>query len=428
MKLDGWLRKDPSVVERLQVVEGLAQAVNAAHERGQLLAGLEPSRVEVSGDGGCDLGDALRGSPAAAYRAPEREGDAPATTASDVYAAGAIVWETLVGRAYASGPSHLSEARTDLPGDLADAVMACLEGSPEWRPKDLGYVAQLAHDAAVQRGGSRPAAPKHSAPRSERGKRTAAPPRPSLETRGSGESRSHTTLLIAVVLVLAAAAGGYFWMTRGGGATVTATAPVSPPALPGAAAAPGATPEPAAPTATPTPAATPTAAATPETPPATPEPTPTPVDVPVARVPATRPPAPEPAALAQPTNSVPASAPATAAPAPAAAAPTDAAPEPAPAAPRERAELSTLSPLSVKRPGRVLFDLRGSGLASDLQARLVAVRDAPKGLSVVRQKCSGTLCNVLVELDGSVKPAVYAIVLEDPQGRQTNALTFTVTR
>jgi biotin carboxyl carrier protein len=145
-------------------------------------------------------------------------------------------------------------------------------------------------------------------------------------------------------------------------------------------------------------------------------------------VPATRPPAPEPAALAQPTNSVPASAPATAAPAPAAAAPTDAAPEPAPAAPRERAELSTLSPLSVKRPGRVLFDLRGSGLASDLQARLVAVRDAPKGLSVVRQKCSGTLCNVLVELDESVKPAIYAIVLEDPQGRQTNVLTFTVTR
>ncbi len=95
---------------------------------------------------------------------------------------------------------------------------------------------------------------------------------------------------------------------------------------------------------------------------------------------------------------------------------------------RERAELSTLSPLSVKRPGRVLFDLRGTALAADLQARLVAVREAPRGLSVVRQKCSGTLCNVLVELDDSVKPSTYAIVLEDPEGRQTNALTFTVTR
>ena len=90
--------------------------------------------------------------------------------------------------------------------------------------------------------------------------------------------------------------------------------------------------------------------------------------------------------------------------------------------------LSTLSPLSVKRPGRVLFDLHGTALAADLQARLVAVREAPRGLSVVRQKCSGTLCSVLVELDDSVKPSTYAIVLEDPDGRQTNALTFTVTR
>jgi hypothetical protein len=95
---------------------------------------------------------------------------------------------------------------------------------------------------------------------------------------------------------------------------------------------------------------------------------------------------------------------------------------------RENATLSTLSPLAVKRPGRVLFDLRGSGLAADLQARVVAVREAPRGMTVVRQKCSGTICNVLIELDESVRPAVYAIVVEDPQGGQSNALTFTVTK
>jgi hypothetical protein len=76
----------------------------------------------------------------------------------------------------------------------------------------------------------------------------------------------------------------------------------------------------------------------------------------------------------------------------------------------------------------VLFDLHGTALTADLKARLIAVREPPRGLSVVRQKCSGTLCNVLVELDDSVKATTYAIVLEDPQGRQTNALTFTVTR
>jgi hypothetical protein len=97
-------------------------------------------------------------------------------------------------------------------------------------------------------------------------------------------------------------------------------------------------------------------------------------------------------------------------------------------APRERAALSTLSPLTVKKPGRVLFDLRGTGLDDDLRARVVAVNVAPRGLTVERQKCTGSLCNVLVQLDADVKPAIYGIVLEDPGGRQTNALTFTVTR
>src|SRR5512147_477849 len=98
MRLDAWLRKDPSVVERLHVVELLAQAVNTAHGRGDLLVGLEPARIEV-GSGACDLSGALQGPASPDYLAPEREGDGPATTASDVYAAGAIVWEMLVGRA-----------------------------------------------------------------------------------------------------------------------------------------------------------------------------------------------------------------------------------------------------------------------------------------------------------------------------------------
>ena len=80
-----------------------------------------PSRIEVAGDGECDLDDALRGTPAADYRAPEREGGAAASAEADVYAAGAIAWEVLVGRPYAPAPAHLSEARTDLPADLADA-------------------------------------------------------------------------------------------------------------------------------------------------------------------------------------------------------------------------------------------------------------------------------------------------------------------
>ena len=435
MRLDAWLRQDPSVVERLQLVERLAQAVNAAHDRGQLLGALEPSRISVAGNGDCDVDDALRGTPAAEYRAPEREGNTPSSPAADVYAAGAIVWEVLVGRPYTPAPSHLSEARSDLPADLADGVMACLERSPEWRPRDLAYVAQLAQQAAAQRGGttraSRPTAkPAASPERSKKAGKAAA--RSAPESRGGGgDGRSPRLLLIAAGLLAAVAAGGYFWMTRGSG-TESAAAPrpiVPATATPGAPGAPAteptATPEPlgsvAAPTAAPAASGTPTPAPTP-----TPKTTPTPAAAPVAAT-LTRPPLQEPAAAAPASTAVATtSAPPPAVVTPPAAAAAPAAPAPAP--PRERAELATLSPLSVKRPGRVLFDLHGTALAADLQARLVAVREAPRGLSVIRQKCAGTLCNVLVELDGSVKPAIYAIVLEDPEGHQTNALTFTVTR
>ncbi|MFN8090754.1 MAG: hypothetical protein U0599_00700 [Vicinamibacteria bacterium] len=430
MRLDAWLRKDPSVVERLHVVELLARGVNEAHGRGEQLAGLEPSRIEVSG-ASCDLADALAGPAARHYLAPEREGDGPATAASDVYAAGAIVWETLVGRPYAASPSHLSEARPDLPGDLCDAVMACLESSPDWRPADLSYVAELASQAAAQRGGgSRSAAPKPApkpaAARTERPKKAAGRPSPTFDGHGREPSRSQVPLIAAAVVLLAGAGAGYFWMTREKGQP-------SPPAAVAPTAAAAQAPAVAAPTAEPTPTAEPAMAAaatqpgpTP-TPTTAPRPTPTPAALSAPAAPAravTAEPAPTTAAATTPAATTTA----PAAPPPAAAPVTTSAPAAAADAPRESAVLATLSPLAVKRPGRVLFDLHGTGLTADLHARLVGVRDSPHGMMVVRQKCSGTLCNVLVQLDDSVKPAAYAIVLEDPQGRQSNALTFTVTK
>ncbi len=417
-------------MERLHVVELLARGVNEAHVRGEQLAGLEPSRIEVSG-AGCDLGDALAGPASRPYLAPEREGDGPATAASDVYAAGAIVWETLVGRPYASSPSHLSEARPDLPGDLCDAVMACLESSPDWRPADLSYVAELASQAAGQRGGgsraSAPkATPKPAAARSERPKKTGGRSSPTFDGRGREASRSQVPLVAAAAVLLAGAGAGYFWMTREKGS------PSPPPAVTPTAAAAQA-PSVAAPTAEPAPAAEPAmAAATAQpgpspTPTAAPRPTPTPAGLSAPAAPAravTAEPAPTTAATTTPAATTAA----PAAPPPAAATVTTQAPAATADAPRESAVLATLSPLAVKRPGRVLFDLRGTGLAADLRARLVGVRDAPRGMMIVRQKCSGTLCNVLLELDDSVKPSAYAILLEDPQGLQSNALTFTVTK
>lgn len=93
------------------------------------------------------------------------------------------------------------------------------------------------------------------------------------------------------------------------------------------------------------------------------------------------------------------------------------------------ASLSTVSPLSARRPGKVLLDLRGAGLNDSLRVRVLPMREQPRGISVLRQKReSDTLLKVLLDLDEHVSPGPYAVVLEDAAGHQTNPLTFTVTR
>ena len=42
--------------------------------------------------------------------------------------------------------------------------------------------------------------------------------------------------------------------------------------------------------------------------------------------------------------------------------------------------------LAVRRPGRALLDLRGTGLRPDLRARVLPLRDVPRGITVARQK------------------------------------------
>ena len=48
---------------------------------------------------------------------------------------------------------------------------------------------------------------------------------------------------------------------------------------------------------------------------------------------------------------------------------------------------------------------------------------------MARQKwVSSSLVTVLLELEENVTPGVYAVALEDPSGRQTKPLQFTVTK
>ena len=408
MKLDAWIRQDHPLAERLRVVERLSQALNAVQDRGEILVALDPSRVEIAGDFRCDLSGAGRGSPEPGYAAPERNEGGPPSPAADVYSAGAIAWEVLVGRPCGELPAPLSDVAPDLPRELASAVMGCLERSPQWRPKDLTYLAQLA--AAQQkamRKGSEP--DTGSSPQPSRGASA-------LRTPPRRPSRSHLPLLIAALLVLGAAALSLWWIQRQG--------PDGAPAPGGIAARTAATATPA-PTPTPTPTATPAAepspAGSPEAEPATPPPTPTPAPTPAPTPTPTPVPTPTPTPRPTPTPPPPPPVAAVVVPPPATAEPST---EPA-----EPAVLTALSPLSVRRPGRALLDLRGTGLRADLHARVLPLREAPRGISVARQKwVSSSLVTVLLELEETVTPGVYAVALEDPSGRQTKPLQFTVTK
>jgi hypothetical protein len=402
MRLDAWLKQEHPLAERLRLVERLGQALNAVHDRGEVLAALDPDHVELGTDLRCDLSPATRGKPEPGYGAPERLEGEPPSTAADIYAAGALCWEILTGRPCGEAPKPLAEVAPDLPQELANAVMGCLERSPEWRPKDLTYLAQLA--AARQKGlsGEAPTPRAAQPPRGGGASRGSATPR----TPPRRASRSHLPLIIAALLLVAAATSSYLWLRQQATpASQPATArlpPAAPTPAPAATAevAPAPTPSPTTPAvaATEAPAAAASSAtrnATP--PPATPEPTPTPTPAPT----------PAPAVVTEPQE----------------------APREAPPELTEPALLTTLSPLSVRRPGRVLLDIHGSGLRSDQHARVLPLKEAPRGITVIRQKWVGpTLVNVLLELDGTVTPAIYAIALEDASGGRTNPLNLTITK
>ena len=410
MKLDAWLRQEHPLAERLRLVERLSQALNAVHDRGEVLAALEPSKVELGNDLKCDLSAAQRGSPEPGYSAPERLEGRPPSPEADVYAVGAIAWEALVGRPCGELPAPLADAAPDLSREIASAVMGCLEKSPQWRPKDLTYLAQLAaaQQKALRRG---PDAEAEAPP----------PPRPgaSPRTPPRRESRSHLPLLLAALGLVTLAAGGYWWNQRqdaneGPAPRPRATSAARPAAAPAAATR---LPEPTAAPGTPVPTTAPEP---------TPEPTPTPAATPTPQLAPAPVPVPTPTPTPRPT---PTPAPAVAAPAPAPPAAAPVAPAEPAAAPQEPVVLSALSPLSLRRPGKILLDLRGSGFRADLRARVLPLRESPRGISVARQKwVSATLITVLLELDDTVTPGAYALALEDPDGGQTKPLSFTVTK
>ncbi|HVQ31421.1 MAG TPA: hypothetical protein VMV21_17630 [Vicinamibacteria bacterium] len=414
MTLEDWLKQDRSLADQLKVMEGLCSALNEGHQRGSLHRGLEPANIEVDGDGTADLTGAFtQGSGASRYRAPELQEGAAHSAQSDIYSAGVIFYEMLSGRSPSPDrPSPLSDLRPDVPRDLTDAVMGCLEKGPDWRPKDLSYLLQVVRTLRSQGAGKGVRTPARATetPRAGAAKGAAAPRRAAK----SGSTSNVPLFVAAALLVVGAAAGAWFWLKGSPpGPKTAAVRPTPPP-----------------PSTTLAPEIAPTATATPTPPAGKPTPTPAPVDA-AAPTPA---PTPTPKPVATPTPPPTTLAARTVEPV--------ATPEPTPtpvadvrplpeeaAAVAEPTILTAVSPLQVKRGATTILDVRGSGLRANQKAAIMKIKEAPNGISVVKQKfVSPGLVQVVVKLEETTAPGAYALAMEDGAGGHSNTLSFTVAK
>ena len=167
--------------ERIRLVHQIAEAVQYAHGRLVVHRDLKPSNILVTGDGGVrlldfgiakllvdepDSGERTRSMlrlMTPEYAAPEQLRGEPVTTATDVYALGALLFELLTGRRLVQGadrslsalerlvlegvPPLPSEAavgqgwRRRLRGDLDRIVLMALRKEPERRYASAGALA-----------------------------------------------------------------------------------------------------------------------------------------------------------------------------------------------------------------------------------------------------------------------------------------------
>ncbi len=454
--LTDWVSGNPPLPERLKVVEALADALAHIHEQAVVHGGLEPSAVRITDDGECKLTDfefGTRDLPAStAYRPPEVLQGNAYTQRSEIHAAGVLFYEALTGKnPFQRGtpaatkeavlndqPQQLAEARKDVPRDLADAIMACFEKDPDWRPKDLSYVLEVVRRS----GGSKKIA----------GRKTAAAPaaastRAAAPTFAGGGGRRRSSSRVPLFAALGAgvvALGAAGWFLLGPGARGTSQNTPSAPSTTLAA---------------PRPIETPAAEAAPVA--VTPEPvtrTPSPNAADSGKLAAKdlqatgRPPAPVPATTAsggskvagatpvpeaearlvlpppttEPPRTTTASATGGAIPAPDGSA--AGAPVPTlPAVAQEPASLRNLAPPILKRPATTILDVHGSGLRADHQAVVFKGKEIAPGISVVRQRLVNSgLVQVVLLVDASASPGTYTIAFTDPRGNSTNPLRFDV--
>ncbi len=171
--LDQMLHAGPlPPVEAARLVEALARAVQAAHEKGVVHRDLKPANVLLAEDAAPKVADfglskrldaagrtqsgAVMGTPN--YMSPEQAAGKSKEVgpATDVYALGAILYECLTGRPPFQGPSSLEtltkvisvdpvpprRLQPKTPRDLEAVVMRCLEKTPTRRYASADELAQ----------------------------------------------------------------------------------------------------------------------------------------------------------------------------------------------------------------------------------------------------------------------------------------------
>jgi len=144
------------------LVRGALDALAAAHEAGVLHLDLKPENVIECSDGSirvCDLGfgEAVVRSmpPHEAMRilhpapiAPEEVAGSPPDVRTDVWAAGALLYEILTGRAPAAGETSPRDHRPDVTRKLDDVVSKALSPKPEARFASADEFGAALRDAA----------------------------------------------------------------------------------------------------------------------------------------------------------------------------------------------------------------------------------------------------------------------------------------
>lgn len=420
--LESWLRQPRPLAAQLQVVRGLAEALDYAHARGVLHRDVKPGNVQVLPDGQCKLMDfgiaraalgrltatgTIMGTPN--YMAPETLSEASYSERSDVYSAAVVFYEMFAGRnpfvaptiaaclhnVLHVEPEPLARLRPDLPAALSSAVTECLAKDPARRPGSFQRL--LATVRALEVGA------------------TASLPGPG-ETRvlprtvRRGPLARRAFIGLAATLLLGV---GTVWLARRQPTAVPRPEPAATTPLPRAATPPLAS-------VTPPPAAVPGPMATPsrsEPRPVAPRATPSPrASAPVAT--------PTPTVPSPPPATLPSAAPsATPLPRPI--------PTPVPTAaptvvPASTLALSELRPRFVRRGGAARLELRGTGFGPDLKLLVLHGSRPAAGLRITGLRVlDPSHATATVMADEDVALDSYVVVATDG-ATTSNGLTLEV--